>query len=121
MTVTVASAASPSYPSTPSRCFPLNKVKVEKVCVRHKAELSDSQGDENLNGLPREMSGSPSERFRKKRRHLSPKACGCQLEGRGLDSAVLNFLPVPLSPAGREGRPERNRWLELSVVLKRGM
>lgn len=95
--------------------------------MRHKAELPDSQDAENLNRLPREMSGSPSERFRKKGRHLSPRACGCQLEGRGPDSMVLNFLLVPLSvprvllsPAGREGWPERNRRLELSLVLKHG-
>lgn len=34
---------------------PLNKIKVEKVCVRHKAEFPDSQGDKDLNELPRDV------------------------------------------------------------------
>lgn len=60
--MTVASAASPSSPVALLQAFsPLNKIKVEKVRVRHKAEFLDSQGDKNLNGLPRETSGSLSE------------------------------------------------------------
>lgn len=97
--------------------------------MRHKAESLDSQGDKNLNGLPREMSGSPSvESFKKKKVKKAapvPEGCGdCRLEGGGLDSLIPDSLPAPLPAPGvpsflsREaGRPE-SKGLALSLVLK---
>lgn len=45
----------------------MNKIKVDKACVRHKSEFLDIQWDKNLNGLVREMSEAPTiECFKKK-------------------------------------------------------
>lgn len=74
--MTVASAAGPSSPLEFLQGFsPLNKIKVEKVCVRHKTEFLDSQGDKNLNEFPREMSRSPSVEYFKKKKEKKKRQC----------------------------------------------
>lgn len=70
--------------------------------MRHKAEFLDSQGDKNLNGLPREMSGSLSvECFKKKekdsaclRRRVtaSQKAQGGQCDPRSPSRPIASVL-----------------------------
>ena len=74
--MTVASAAGPSSPLEFLQGFsPLNKIKVEKVCVRHKTEFLDSQGDKNLNEFPREMSRSPSVEYFEKKKEKKKREC----------------------------------------------
>lgn len=70
---------------------------MEKVCVRHKADFPDSQGDKNPNGLPREMSGAPSAELqgnKEERQRLPRRRQPLPARRQGSDSRT----PSPLQP-----------------------